>query len=383
MNTSYRPTLRLLYWLVAVAAFSSIGAVGVISASAVNAHAQDHSVITELLKEKQATQALAQLKTRLAQNPDDPHLRFLQGVAQALDGQNKTAIATFVRLTKDYPELPEPYNNLAVLYAAENQLDKARQTLEQAIRTNPSYSTAHENLGDIYAKMAGQAYSKALQVDDTNSTQLQPKLALIHDLFSVTGAGVLGASKTGLEADVVAVIAANGASGDKKQANSINQLLEPPALAPAAVVDAGAASAAATASAASTSPNSATPASSTAPANGTTMKDTAKEAVLAWARAWAAQNMDAYLGAYAPSFRPPSGASRSAWEKERRARIVGKRNITVELSNIEITINDSDVATARFRQDYKGDGFVSSNSKTLKLERVGERWLITREVAGG
>jgi Tfp pilus assembly protein PilF len=64
-----------------------------------------------------------------------------------------------------------------VLYANQNQLDKSRQALEQAIRTNPSYSTAHENLGDIYAKLASQAYSKALQLDGSHAQSVQPKLA--------------------------------------------------------------------------------------------------------------------------------------------------------------------------------------------------------------
>ncbi len=58
----------------------------------------------------------------------------------------------FTKLSEDYPELPEPYNNLAVLYAQQKQYDKARTALEMAIRTHPSYAIAYENLGDIYAK---------------------------------------------------------------------------------------------------------------------------------------------------------------------------------------------------------------------------------------
>jgi tetratricopeptide (TPR) repeat protein len=89
----------------------------------------------------------------------------------------------FSKLTEDYPELPEPYNNLAVIYAQQKQYDKAKQALEMAIRTHPSYATAHENLGDIYARLASQAYDKALQIDSSNSSA-QNKLALIRDLMS-------------------------------------------------------------------------------------------------------------------------------------------------------------------------------------------------------
>ena len=79
--------------------------------------------------------------------------------------------------------MPEPYNNLAVLYASQGQYDKARKSLEMAIRTHPSYAIAHENLGDVYAKMASEAYDKALQLDRGNAAA-QTKLAMIKDLFS-------------------------------------------------------------------------------------------------------------------------------------------------------------------------------------------------------
>src|SRR5690606_12995476 len=59
--------------------------------------------------------------------------------------------------------------------------DKSRNALEMAIRTNPSYATAYENLGDVYAKLASQAYSKALQIDTRSA--VAPKLAMIRELF--------------------------------------------------------------------------------------------------------------------------------------------------------------------------------------------------------
>ncbi len=123
---------------------------------------------------------------RLTTTPKDPQLRFLRkGWAFAWTPKNKEAIDTFTQLTKEFPELPEPFTTTwPCSYANQNQLDKSRQALEQAIRTNPSYSTAHENLGDIYAKLASQAYSKALQLDGSHAQSVQPKLALIHDLFS-------------------------------------------------------------------------------------------------------------------------------------------------------------------------------------------------------
>lgn len=158
-----------------------------LAASAV--HADEYGDIAALLKDGKASQALVQIEQRLAATPKDPQLRFLRGVAQGEGRQTQAAIETFTALTRDYPELPEPYNNLAVLYAQDNQLDKARAALEMAIRANPNYATAHENLGDVYAKLAGQAYHKALQLDPGHGEAIKPKLALLRELFSArTGA---------------------------------------------------------------------------------------------------------------------------------------------------------------------------------------------------
>jgi tetratricopeptide (TPR) repeat protein len=108
-------------------------------------------------------------------------MRFLKGVIQTQAGSTAEAIATFQALTQDYPELPEPYNNLAALYASQNELDKARTALEMAVRMNPSYAIAHENLGDIYARMATQSYGRALQLEPGNPL-LQPKINLLREL---------------------------------------------------------------------------------------------------------------------------------------------------------------------------------------------------------
>lgn len=155
----------------------------------VSVHADDYGDVAQLLRNGKTAEAIAKADQYLAGKPKDPQMRFLKGVAQTESGKLPEAIATFTKLTEDYPELPEPYNNLAVLYANQNQFDKARAALEMAIRTNPSYATAHENLGDVYAKLASQAYSKALQLDGSN-TAVKPKLALIRELFAGSGKNV-------------------------------------------------------------------------------------------------------------------------------------------------------------------------------------------------
>jgi Flp pilus assembly protein TadD len=142
------------------------------------AHADEYGDVSKLIRAGKLAEAQAKVDRHLAAKPRDPQMRFIKGVIQRDSGQPEEAIATFTKLTEDFPELPEPYNNLAVILASQNQLDKARAALEMAIRINPSYATAHENLGDVYAKLASQAYNKALQFDG-NNTAVKSKLAAI------------------------------------------------------------------------------------------------------------------------------------------------------------------------------------------------------------
>jgi tetratricopeptide (TPR) repeat protein len=150
------------------------------------ARADEYGDVNQLLRNGKLQDALNKADQYLAGKPKDPQMRFLRGVVLTEAGRGNEAIAAFQKLTEDYPELPEPYNNLAVLYAGQAQFDKARAALEMAIRINPSYATAHENLGDVYAKLASQSYSRALQLDAGN-TAVPPKLALIRELFGAGG----------------------------------------------------------------------------------------------------------------------------------------------------------------------------------------------------
>ena len=156
-------------------------AVATLSVTAVSVLADDIADVQKLLSAGKNPEALQKADQYLSAKPKDPMMRFLKGISLSQAGRTTDAIAVFVKLTEDYPELPEPFNNLAVLYAQQGQYDKSRNALEMAIRTNPSYATAYENLGDVYAKLASQAYSKALQID--TKSNVAPKLAMIKDLF--------------------------------------------------------------------------------------------------------------------------------------------------------------------------------------------------------
>lgn len=312
----------------------------------------------QLLKQGNTDRALERVDHYLKTRPKDARGRFLRGILLAEQNKSNDAIRVFNDLTRDYPELPEPYNNLAVLYASQGQYDKARGALEQAIRTHPSYATAHENLGDIYAKMASQAYDKALQLDKGNQAA-QTKLNLIKDLFTTQAPAKVAVAR----AETAAKPAAAPASRPISPA---------PAAAPAPV-------AAKPAAEPPKKPVVAKPAAPPAANNA----DAVIKAVNGWAADWANNDVAAYLARYAADFKVPDGASRKAWEAERRARIAKPRKIEVRLEGTKVTFNEPGRATVTFRQHYRSDPFMSSASKTLIMIKSGDQWLIEQERIGG
>ena len=152
-----------------------------------SAYADDYADVAQLLKTGKAQQALQKADTYLSKNSRDPQMRFLRAIALTNDNKTEDAIAAFRLLTEEYPELPEPYNNLAVIYARQGELDKARGALESAVRNNPNYAVAHENLGDIYARLAYQSYAQSL-AKGGRPAALNPKLKQLKELLQPAAA---------------------------------------------------------------------------------------------------------------------------------------------------------------------------------------------------
>lgn len=136
-----------------------------------------------LLSKGQLAEALTKLDEFLVKRPKDARGRFLKGVIYTQQKKSDEAIRVFAELTQDYPELPEPYNNLAVLHAERGNYEQARLALVSAVQALPTFPAAHENLGDIYAKLATLSYEKAIVLDKTNTTA-PLKLKFINEMLS-------------------------------------------------------------------------------------------------------------------------------------------------------------------------------------------------------
>jgi tetratricopeptide (TPR) repeat protein len=341
------------------------------------AMADELADVTQLLRAGQQAQALKQADAYLAKNPRDPQMRFLKGVILTEQNKSSEAITVFTKLTEDYPALPEPYNNLAVLYAANGQYEKARIALDKAIHTNPTYATAYENLGDVHAKLASEAYDKALQLDSKNSNA-KAKLTMIHSLVGNT-TGVINpkpvtvavapqaeATRPAPKAETRTEPAAKEAPKPDPQAElkrQQEQKRKEAAEKEAAAKEAAQREAKAKAAAA----------------------DAEREQVMAavnnWAKAWSARDVNSYLAAYGSDFDLPAGQSRKAWAEERRARIEDKKRISVKIEKPQVSINGN-TATVKFRQIYDSDRLKANSRKTLVLSKQGGKWHITQERSG-
>lgn len=343
--------------------------------------ADEADEVTKLIQQSLFDQALARADAYLANRPNDAQMRFLKGLILTERNKTNEAITIFTKLTEDFPELPEPYNNLAVLYAGRGDYDKARDALEMAIRTHPSYATAHENLGDVYAKLASQSYDKALQLDGRNQTA-QTKLSLVRNLI---------AGKTLPET----VASAAPAQGNKSKAAPAAVPAAPvapapvaaaPAPTPAPVVTAKPSAPAAVASVAVPAITASTPSkaaiTATTPAKTIGNDSQVLGAVERWAKAWSDQDISAYLDSYSQEFETPGNMSRSNWEKMREQRIVGKETIRVVVENPLITIT-GDEAVVKFKQSYFSNRLNNVSTKTLNMKYEGNQWRIVSERVGG
>lgn len=369
--------------------------------------ADEANEVSRLIQQSNFDQALARADAFLASRPKDPQMRFLKGLILTEKGQLNDAIVVFTKLTEDFPELPEPYNNLAVLYAGRGEYEKARESLEMAIRTHPSYATAYENLGDVYAKLASQSYDKALQLDGRNTTA-KTKLSLVRDLIGgkttavaaapapavVAAAPAKAPTPAPTQAPTAAPTPAPTAAPVPSPAPAPAKVDIPKASAPVLAAATAAATAATTAAAAGVAPVVSAPKPAISQPTRTATIEQPKvvskpaaaggddRAVLAavesWAKAWSDQDISKYLGTYSQEFNPPRGMGRSAWEEQREKRIVGKDTIRVVVDNPVITVNGK-TATVKFKQSYFSDKLNNVSNKILDMKLEGGTWKIVEE----
>lgn len=336
------------------------------------AMADSTSEVSALMKAGQFTEALAKTDAVLIQTPRDKQMRFLKGVLLTELNRPNEAIIVFTKLTEDFPELPEPYNNLAVLFAANGQYDKARTALEMAIRTNPTYATAHENLGDVYAKLASQAYDKALQLDSGNTTA-KSKLTMIRTLVGASNPAATDSRAT-------VAVAKSGTTPAPVKSAAAPAVIKPLPKVEVAKVDIKP-EPKAEAKVENKVESKAEDRSAAKVVVADATQSEVMSAVNGWAKAWSAKDVATYLSYYTGDFQPQSGQSHKTWADDRRARIESKGSISVDIGSPQVRV-DGTTATVRFRQRYVSNQLRSNGPKTLVLSKQSGKWQIKQERAG-
>lgn len=139
--------------------------------------------IEKLYHDGKAEEALAKADAAVAAEPRAAPLRFLKGVMLIELKRDDEALQVFTALTQDYPELADPYNNLAVIYASRGQLHNALAALQSALRNDPQHRAARENLGDVYLALAQQAWVSAQAESKGDDAELERKLRLVREIL--------------------------------------------------------------------------------------------------------------------------------------------------------------------------------------------------------
>lgn len=304
----------------------------------------------------------------------DALARFQQGIRLAEQKQTESALGVFEQLTRDYPGWPEPWNNLAVLYASRGEEKKAEAALLAALRTHPSYALIYRNLNSLYAGIAERAYRKALESGEEIAEP--PKLALATQAEPprVDTAPAPVAQQTGDERTVSETPVKTSPSQDQAAAPRDAEA-EPE---PGPVRVAGVLADPLEAPLTRTRAPAATDAAGTAP----TPEKEVLDAVGSWIDAWSSQDVEAYLGFYGRNFDPGNGVSRARWEEIRRLRVSTPSFIDVRIDEPQVRLESGDRAVVRFLQQYRSNTFEGRTWKTLHMSRGSSGWKIIRERTG-
>jgi tetratricopeptide (TPR) repeat protein len=283
----------------------------------------DISNLNKLIEEKDYSEAKKIVEQLLSSDKENPQLLFINGVLLSELGEIDNAINVFISLTKSHPALPEPYNNLAVLYAQNGNFDLAKTALEKSIKTHPSYATAHINLGDLYTRMASESYNQALQIDKSNKNA-KTKLSLIKKLFNFQP----------INKNIVLT------EESEQKTQSFNEIKN--------------------------------------------KENIINEKIFVmidnWKNAWMSQDFDKYIGYYSDNFKNNKGMDLEKWKQFRKPRIINKPSINLKLENIEISKNKN-LYSVSFTQIYQSGDIDSTTKKTLLIELMDDQLKIVNEIS--
>jgi ketosteroid isomerase-like protein len=363
----------------------------------------------QLVEAGRATEAIA-LVQRYGKSSDVAWAQ-VHSAALLANGQSRRAVDLLAPLHAADPLNLALANNYAVALEAIGATDTARQVLERALGDGAATAAAFRNLRSLYAKLAAAAYARAV---DAPVQRMSPTLALVmpsdrQALAFTPGAGDQSPaiSRGPAPAPAIPPMAALGPeAAAPNRPNKATTATTPPAPTPATTPPPMAVASAPSAAPAVPAANPGAPKPAEKPADKPADKPTERAAekttesaaekpandrqaaALAqleratnnWAAAWSRKDVPAYLSFYAKNFQPPTGLSRSDWEKQRHERLNRSGSIKVSIDELKV-VADGDGWRVTFRQHYRATGLESTATKSMRWVHEGGRWLIQAERA--
>ena len=291
----------------------------------------------QLIVQKQYAKAIQSGEQTLRQAPQDSNTRFLTAYAYQMTGKTDQAIKMYEDLIRDEPQLPEPRNNLAMIFLAQGDYDRASQLLVSAINTRINYAIAYNNLSQVYKGIASEAYRRAI------SESSEPA-KYTHDI------------------ELMAITRL-----DHSSAESQTQIASLPTSEP--VLPKATATEAPVAEVASAIPSL---------VNIANLDTLMIEKVMSWAKTWSSKDFDNYKASYAPDYRDKF-KTHEQWVQYRRGRILRPGDIKVDVSNFSIKQRNSSTVTVDFTQAFSSPNYSDRVVKRLYFERFGNQWKIAKE----
>ena len=394
----------------------------------------------QLVEAGRATEAIA-LVQRYGKSSDVAWAQ-VHSAALLASGQSRRAVDLLAPLHAADPLNLALANNYAVALEAIGATDNARQVLERALGDGAATAAAFRNLRSLYAKLAAAAYARAVDapVQRMSPTLALVMPSDRQALAFTPGTGDQSPALSRGPAPAPAIppmaalgpetSAANRPPSSPPSSPTVQTVQTPQTPPTTSSTNSGA-----TKSTAATPPPLAVAAAPTAPpvvpvtnpgapkpaerpadkpadkptekptekpADRTTEKPTEKPAENAaeksandrqaaalaqleratanWAAAWSRKDVPAYLAFYARSFQPPTGLSRTDWEKQRHERLNRSGSIKVTIDDLKV-IADGDGWRVTFRQHYRATVLESTATKSMRWVHEGGRWLIQAERA--
>jgi len=344
-------------------------------------HANDDlDEIRDLAASDRTYEALARLEPLLGTELDGVEGLILKGILLTRLGRVDEAKEIFLGLIESSPELPEPYINLAALYAGAGDYDRSVRILKLALETHPSYLAAYENLTKVYGKLASEAYRSAL--GDQAETDEEPiDLVLLDRIHLRATSGVEPATAEEPRAIASAAPAeslavrlpettpdqpSGGVEPDDEAVAEVAQTDSAPIEADEVIT-------------AETRTETGVVADSDRGERAGPDLERVPEMIDGWALAWTEQRVEEYLDFYSREFTPMNGLSLEGWEVMRRGRLTGPGFISISYKDLEVEEEGRGKASARFVQLYDSSVLQDSCVKVLSLLWENGGWKIADE----